>query len=253
MEKMRLVGVIDIAFFAAIHSMKRQLTQILLLVSVLAFTIKASADDRWETLRAINWVENPTNHTRMGRFGELGPYQFRPTTWRMHTRKPFQMAIQREAADEVAVIHYEWIKSRLEAAGVDATTFNIAMAWNTGVDNVIRGRAPSVSYNYAERVVNLVHTFHQRAVAAAEAAEETRASAAVAAIVSLPPPQLDKPVVHFSVTPDAPRFEVVMAPPPPDPIVYTSREPAPSKPLFVVSTTATLTPQFNLLSGLSTN
>lgn len=231
--------------------MKRQLTQILLLVSALAFTIKASADDRWETLRAINWVENPTNHTRMGRFGELGPYQFRPGTWRMHTRKPFQLAIQREAADEVAVIHYEWIKSRLEAAGVDASAFNIAMAWNTGVDNVINGRAPSVSYNYAERVVNLVHTFHQRALAAD--ANKARgvvlpATPAPAAVVV---PSLDKPVVHFAVLKDAPKIEIVVASPPPAPTIYTSHDPIPSKPLFVVSTTATLTPQFNLLSSLS--
>lgn len=234
-------------FFAAIYSMNRLLTQLLLLVSVLAFTIKASADDRWETLRAINWVENPTNHTRMGRFGELGPYQFRPGTWRMHTRKPFQQAVQREAADEVAVIHYEWIKDRLQAAGVDASPFNIAMAWNTGVENVINGRAPSVSYNYAERVVNLVNTFHQRALAAAEAAPRARP---VAAPVPAKP-SLDQPVVHFSVLPDAPKIEIVLAPPPPAPTIYTSHDPAPAKPLFVVSTTATLTPQFNLLSGLT--
>jgi hypothetical protein len=251
MEKILLVGVLEMTFFPAIYSMNRLLTQLLLLVSVLAFTIKASADDRWETLRAINWVENPTNHTRMGRFGELGPYQFRPATWRMHTRKPFQLAIQREAADEVAVIHYEWIKTRLEAAGVDANAFNIAMAWNTGVENVINRRAPSVSHNYAERVVNLVNTFHQRALAAADAAESTRAATAVAAIVSLPPPSLDKPHFHFSVMPDAPKFEIVLAPPPPAPTIFTSHEPVPAKPLFVVSTTATLTPQFNLLSSLS--
>ena len=136
--------------------MNRLLTQILLLVFVLTFTMKAGADDRWETLRAINWVENPTNHTRMGRFGELGPYQFRPTTWRMHTKRPFSQATQREAADEVAVMHYEWIKQALEKAGVDASPFNIAMAWNSGVNNVLNGRVPGVTYNYAERVTNLV-------------------------------------------------------------------------------------------------
>ena len=50
----------------------------------------------------------------------MGPYQFRVGTWRMHTRRPFSQAIQREAADEVAVLHYEWIKDNLEKAGVDA-------------------------------------------------------------------------------------------------------------------------------------
>lgn len=225
--------------------MKRLLTYILLLVSVLGFTLKARADDRWETLRAINWVENPTNHTRMGRFGELGPYQFRASTWRMHTRKSFSLATQREAADEVAVIHYEWIKRSLEKAGVDASAFNIAMAWNTGVDNVVNGRAPDVSYDYAERVTNLVQNFKRNA---ARVPVEN-----IAAVQAIPLQRAVIGMVHFAVLPDAPRFEIVLPPPAPDPVVYTNREPAPvnASPLFVVTTTATLTPQFNLLARLS--
>jgi hypothetical protein len=150
--------------------MKKLIVKTLLAAIVLGFTIKTEASDRWETLRAINWVENPTNQTRVGRFGELGPYQFRPATWRMHTTKPFSLAIQRAAADEVAVMHYEWIKRTLEQAGVAATSFNIAMAWNCGVDAVLSGRAPDVSYNYAVRVANLVETFkdQQRSIAIRE-------------------------------------------------------------------------------------
>jgi len=225
--------------------MKRLLTQILLLVSVLCFTLKAGADDRWETLRAINWVENPTNHTRMGRFGELGPYQFRAATWRMHTNKSFQLANQREAADAVAIQHYEWIKRALVKAGIDASPFNIAMAWNTGVDNVLNGRAPSVSYDYAERVTNLVHTFKRNA-----------AKAPVAVVADLPAVEVKRPVigmVHFAVLPDAPRFEIVLPPPAPEPVVYTSHEPAPgpAPALFVVTTTATLTPRLNLMPSLT--
>ena len=227
--------------------MKRLLTQLFLLITLLAFTTGARADDRWETLRAINWVENPTNHTHMGRFGELGPYQFRPATWRMHTRKPFSMATQREAADEVAVIHYEWIKARLEESGVDASTFNIAMAWNTGVSNVVNGHAPSVSYNYAERVVNLVRTFKQHAPVPVEPAAEP---VAVAAVAPVKIPLLDHPVLSFSMVPNAPKFEIVIAPPAPEPVVFTDREVAPEKPTFVVTTTATLTPRFSLLPSL---
>jgi hypothetical protein len=231
-------------FLPATCDMKRLLTHLLLLIPILGFTIKAGADDRWETLRAINLVENPTNHTRMGRFGELGPYQFRAGTWRMHTRKSFSLATQRAAADEVAILHYEWIKQNLERAGVDATTYNIAMAWNTGVGNVVNGRVPSVSYDYAERVTNLVHNFKRNA---ARAPVEAVAAAPVA------PVQVKRAIigeVYFAVVPDAPRFEIVVPPPPPDPVVYTDREPAPvaAGPLFVVTTTATLTPRFTLPS-----
>jgi len=229
--------------------MKRLITYILLLVSILGFTLKAGADDRWETLRAINWVENPTNHTRMGRFGELGPYQFRPATWRMHTRKSFSLATQRETADEVAVIHYEWIKRSLEKAGVDASAFNIAMAWNTGVDNVVNGRAPSVSYDYAERVTNLVQNFKRDRNSALATTVKVPAALVVQAV---PVPRPIIGMVHFAVLADAPRFEIVLPPPAPEPVVHTDREPvaASASSLFVVTTTATLTPRFNLLTGL---
>jgi hypothetical protein len=142
--------------------MKQSLIKILLMVTALAFTNQASASGRWETLRAINLVENPTNQTQVGRFGELGPYQFRPATWRMHTDKPFRLAIQRDVADEVAVKHYEWIKRMLDQAGIEPNAFNIAMAWNCGLGAVVQGRVPSVTYNYAQRVSNLVEKYQER-------------------------------------------------------------------------------------------
>lgn len=180
--------------------MNNQFTKFLLMVSILGFTIKAGASDRWETLRAINWVENPTNQTRVGRYGELGPYQFRPATWRMHTDKPFSMATQRALADEVAVKHYEWIRRALVQAGAEANTFNIAMAWNCGVDAVLSGRAPSVSYNYAERVSNLVETFKDRPQSVA--VRETRA------LERKPESRFDgsDDALRFRVLQDAPRF-----------------------------------------------
>ena len=182
--------------------MQKQYIKLLLLVSVFIFTIKVSASDRWETLRAINWVENPTNQTHVGRFGELGPYQFRAATWRMHTDKPFRLAIDRASADEVAVKHYEWIKRTLEQRGVEASAFNIAMAWNCGVDSVLAGRVPTASYLYAERVANLTRTFKERAPE-------------VAAVTT---PAVDAPTTirwdehaelfHFQVLEGVPRFVI---------------------------------------------
>lgn len=180
--------------------MKSLLNKFLLIFSLLGFTSVAGASDRWETLRAINWVENPTNQTHVGRFGELGPYQFRPATWRMHTDKPFRQAIDRTVADEVAVKHYEWIKRTFEQAGVEPSVFNIAMAWNCGVDAVLSGRAPSVSYNYAERVSNLVATLKERTQPAVAA--ETRP-------VSREELNIDERgdnQVRFRILQDTPRF-----------------------------------------------
>ena len=191
-------------FLAAIKPMPRQITKFLLLALALAFTIKSKAADRWETLRAINWVENPTNQTRVGRYGELGPYQFKPSTWRMHTDKPFRLAIRRAEADEIAVRHYEWIKHQLEQAGVEPSPFNIALAWNCGVGSVVSGRAPSVSFDYASRVTNLVESFRERPLMLAEAAPTAAPTAA-------PKPNLSDPewaLPHFRVLQTAPRFVI---------------------------------------------
>lgn len=133
-----------------------------MITTVLGFVPLAAGSGRWETLQAINWVENPTNQTRAGSFGELGPYQFRRDTWRMHTRVPFSQAIDRVQADTVAVKHYEWIKRGLTEAGIDPSPFNIALAWNCGLSAVVSGRVPTVTYRYAEQVTNLVETLRQR-------------------------------------------------------------------------------------------
>jgi hypothetical protein len=115
----------------------------------------AEAASRWETLEAIHTVENPSNSPRPGRFGELGAYQFRAATWKMHTTRPFSEAVHRGISDEVAVLHYEWLKSTLARAGVEASTYNIALAWNAGANAVIKGRVSSATRDYAARVNNL--------------------------------------------------------------------------------------------------
>src|SRR6185295_13837375 len=113
-----------------------------LLLVTLAGGVAAHASERWATLEAIHHLENPRNLTRPGAFGELGAYQFRPSTWRMHTSVPFERANDRTASDMVAVKHYDWIKRGLESAGVPATPYNIALAWNGGLGAVIAGKAP---------------------------------------------------------------------------------------------------------------
>lgn len=115
----------------------------------------AHAAGRWATLEAIHHLENPRNLTRPGPFGELGAYQFRVTTWRMHTSIPFSQALDRRTSDIIAVQHYEWLKEKLEAAGKPATPYNIALAWNGGVNAAISGKAPRVAHNYAQRAANL--------------------------------------------------------------------------------------------------
>ena len=132
----------------------------------LAFTAAtANASSRWATLEAIHRLENPRDLTRPGPCGELGAYQFREQTWRMYTRVPFVRALDRSASDDVAVKHYDWLKRSLENAGVPATTYTIALAWNGGIGAVVRGTAPAAARDYAERAANLAGTFGAERIA----------------------------------------------------------------------------------------
>jgi hypothetical protein len=116
---------------------------------------EAEAASRSATLEAIHKLENPRNSPKPGKHGELGAYQFRSMTWRMHTSIPFREALDRSTSDDIAIKHYEWIKRGLEAAQVPATPYYIALAWNGGLSAAISGRSPRVAHEYAQRAANL--------------------------------------------------------------------------------------------------
>src|SRR5271163_4460606 len=56
---------------------------------------KARGSERWATLEAIHQLENPNDTSAPGPCGELGAYQFREETWKMHTVAPFSRALDR--------------------------------------------------------------------------------------------------------------------------------------------------------------
>jgi hypothetical protein len=135
---------------------------------VLALLLGAAtvrADTRSDTLQAIHMVENPRDLTKPGPAGELGAYQFRQETWSMHSQRPFRDALIRACSDEVAVAHYEWLRAGLTRHGIEATPYNIALAWNAGLMAVLKGRAPRTACFYAERVNNLAEDFAAHATA----------------------------------------------------------------------------------------
>jgi len=134
-------------------------------MALLALT-PARAAERWETLQAIHCIENPDNRQTPGPCGELGAYQFRSETWRMYSRRPFSEALDRKCSDEIAVRHYEWIKSGLARGGVAPTVYNIALAWNAGVSAVVSDRIPASSRDYAARVSNVAAELRSRVASA---------------------------------------------------------------------------------------
>lgn len=137
--------------------------------AVIALSVLASptlrASERWETLEAIHWIENPRDTVRPGPCGELGAYQFREATWRMYTTVPFARAIERPVSDDVAIKHYEWLKQGLVRHGLDANPYNIALAWNGGLTAAVRGSVRACTRDYAERVTNIAQSLHETQLA----------------------------------------------------------------------------------------
>lgn len=131
----------------------------LALATLFPSTLRATV--RWETLEAIHRIENPRDTTQPGPCGELGAYQFREQTWRMHTTIPFARATERRISDAVAICHYEWLRLGLARAGIEITPYNIGLAWNAGLSSVVRGRVRPSARDYAERVHNIAQQLRE--------------------------------------------------------------------------------------------
>ena len=142
---------------------------LLLAGAVIALSLLASpalrASERWETLEAIHWIENPRDSAQPGPCGELGAYQFREATWHKYTTLPFARAVERPVSDDVAIRHYEWLKQGLVQHGLAPSPYNIALAWNGGLSAAVRGSVRATTRDYAERVTNIAQSLHQSQVA----------------------------------------------------------------------------------------
>jgi hypothetical protein len=123
---------------------------------------------RWATLEAIHQVENPHNSRQPGPYGELGAYQFCAATWARHSRRPFSDALDRRVADVVAVKHHDWICERLVEIGMEPSVYNVALAWNAGINAAMRGSAPRRAHEYATRVGNIAKDLNKRTLMAAQ-------------------------------------------------------------------------------------
>jgi hypothetical protein len=106
-------------------------------------------------LAAIRLVETHNNPRMVGNLGERGAYQFRYTTWKQHTNNSFKQAHNPKEANKIAKLHLNWIKTTLKKNGKPANNYNIALAWNAGVNAVVTNRINRNSKDYAQRVSNI--------------------------------------------------------------------------------------------------
>lgn len=118
--------------------------------------------DRGTQLAAMSEIESGNNPNKVGRAGELGPYQMGYAAWRQHTRVSFRLARNPEVARTVAERHYDWIVKEFRRHGIEPTAYNVALAWNAGVSAVLSGRYTADSVDHALRVRNTYEDLSSR-------------------------------------------------------------------------------------------
>jgi hypothetical protein len=105
---------------------------------------------------AIAQVETGDKPRAVGAHGELTRFQFRKATWEEWSDVPFRRAPRDEVeADRVFEKHARWIVGALEGLGLEVSVASVAIMWNAGYGNVMHGRVPDSSLDYALRVENL--------------------------------------------------------------------------------------------------
>jgi hypothetical protein len=105
-------------------------------------------------LAGIHLVENPRG--LIGAAGEHGPYHLLPTSRAAAARRLRERGVTAPAELQLAREHLAQIRREYAALGVADLPFNLALAWNAGATAAARNRAPESSYDYAQRVMNLM-------------------------------------------------------------------------------------------------
>lgn len=106
-------------------------------------------------LWALALVETPHGvPARPGPAGETGRWQLTPAV--RHDRGA-ELRARGEAVTDEAIAREQllWLARGLERRGVPVTPFNLAVAWNAGLNRYTSGKAPVRAYEFARRVENL--------------------------------------------------------------------------------------------------
>jgi hypothetical protein len=99
-------------------------------------------------LESIAEVENSAG--KIGKKGEMTPWQIMPTTWCDYTIVPIDEA-DTDTQAKVALRILRHYSSILTKRGIMPNVYNLALAWNGGPS---RKEYPPSSVRYAERVSN---------------------------------------------------------------------------------------------------
>lgn len=167
-----------------------------------ALGASAQSIDREAFLKAVAEVETGGNTRAIGSQGERGLYQFGRTTWSRHTKRAFADAHNPRIAHDVAVQHFVWLFSRLEANGAEPSAYRLAVAWNAGLSRALSGKAPKSTRDYARRVSILTEKLQTAHAAASEAMVASGADARVPTARVVLDFSIDDSMVAFYAAPE---------------------------------------------------
>ncbi len=99
-------------------------------------------------LEAIRLVENTKG---WGKYSEFGPHQLTKS-----------VRLRVGGHDKTAAMKWLLIvEGDMKRYGIDLHPFNIACVWNAGINSVRKGRIPQSTYDYANRVCNMMEILHR--------------------------------------------------------------------------------------------
>ncbi|HVT74553.1 MAG TPA: hypothetical protein VHD61_15575 [Lacunisphaera sp.] len=105
------------------------------------------------TVAALALIETPNGvPAHPGPAGETGPWQLTP---RVRVDRGREIRARGEKVTDEAIAREQvlWLERHLESGGAAPVIFNICLAWNCGLDETLRGRAPVRSFDFANRVL----------------------------------------------------------------------------------------------------
>ena len=102
---------------------------------------------------AIRVVEDSGERER-GNANEWGFWQHTPAVWKMHSDM-IQWNAPESEQRRVARAHVAYLAKRLEAAGVKATPYMIALAYGAGLSAAVGNSASPEKRDYANRAANI--------------------------------------------------------------------------------------------------
>ena len=105
---------------------------------------------------ALAMVETPNGiPVRPGPYGETGRWQLRPGTRADREHDLRRRGILHPTDETLATEQVLWLQRSLRFIAIEPNAFNVALAWNAGLWQATRGRAPVSAYGFAGRVTAL--------------------------------------------------------------------------------------------------